>query len=156
MPEALPPTEAAALTSWPRRLARTCRSADLFAWKTRRPASGQRPLSGPSAFSRRPNSFAIDAIEEFAHDPELEEASIRFANGDDDGAEAGLLEVLQSPDGARIGHRSKPGVTALFDLYRASGKQDRFETAAIDFAEPLRGVPRRQWVCRFLNCGWVA
>ena len=30
--------------------------------------------------------FAID-VEEFAHDPELEEASIRFANGDKEGAE---------------------------------------------------------------------
>jgi ABC-type transporter Mla MlaB component len=84
--------------------------------------------------------FAID-VEEFAHDPELEEASIRFANGDDSGAEAGLLEVL-SPTGARIDH-DETWLT-LFDLYRATGQQERFETAAIDFAGRFgRSAP--QW-----------
>jgi len=84
--------------------------------------------------------FAID-VEEFAHDPELEEASIRFANGDDAGAEAGLMEVL-SPQGGRIDH-DETWLT-LFDLYRATGRQDRFETAAIDFAGRFgRSAP--QW-----------
>jgi len=84
--------------------------------------------------------FAID-VEEFAHDPELEEAAIRFANGDDAGAEAGLLEVL-GPQGGRIDH-DETWLT-LFDLYRATGRQDRFETAAIDFAGRFgRSAP--QW-----------
>ena len=84
--------------------------------------------------------FAVD-VEEFAHDPELEEASIRFANGDDKGAEAGLLEVL-GPKGSRVGH-DETWLT-LFDLYRATGQQDRFETAAIDFAGRFgRSAP--QW-----------
>jgi ABC-type transporter Mla MlaB component len=84
--------------------------------------------------------FAID-VEEFAHDPELEEASIRFANGDDEGAEAGLREVL-APEGARADH-DETWLT-LFDLYRAIGQQDRFEVAAIDFAARLgRSAP--QW-----------
>jgi ABC-type transporter Mla MlaB component len=84
--------------------------------------------------------FAID-VEEFAHDPELEEASIRFANGDDEGAEAGLREVL-APEGARADH-DETWLT-LFDLYRAIGQQDRFEVAAIEFAARLgRSAP--QW-----------
>jgi ABC-type transporter Mla MlaB component len=84
--------------------------------------------------------FAID-VDEFAHDPELEEASIRFANGDDAGAEAGLLEVL-APKGPRVDH-DETWLT-LFDLYRATGQQDRFETAAIDFAGRFaRSAP--QW-----------
>ncbi|MHB1121706.1 MAG: STAS domain-containing protein [Ramlibacter sp.] len=84
--------------------------------------------------------FAID-VEEFAHDPELEEAAIRFANGDDAGAEAGLLDVL-APQGARADH-DETWLT-LFDLYRATGQQDRFEAAAIDFAARLsRSAP--QW-----------
>ncbi len=84
--------------------------------------------------------FAID-VEEFAHDPELEEASIRFANGDDAGAEAGLMEVL-GPQGARSDHDET--WLSLFDLYRATGRQDRFETAAIDFAGRFgRSAP--QW-----------
>ena len=84
--------------------------------------------------------MAID-VGEIAHDPELEEASIRFANGDDAGAEAGLLEVL-SPQGGRIDH-DETWLT-LFDLYRATGQQDRYETAAIDFASRFgRSAP--QW-----------
>lgn len=65
-------------------------------------------------------------------DPELEEAAIRFANGDDAGAEAGLLAALQAPD-------LKPGLAdgwaaALFDLYRATGQQAAFDSLAIDYA----------------------
>jgi anti-anti-sigma regulatory factor len=74
--------------------------------------------------------FAMD-VDEVQHDPELEEAAIRFANGDDDGAEAGLLETL-----GQFGTRSQHEETwfAAFDLYRATGKSDRFESLAIDFA----------------------
>ena len=75
--------------------------------------------------------FALDVIDEVQHDPELEEAAIRFANGDDAGAEAGLLEAL-SPRGNR-GHHEETWFT-VFDLYRAIGQQDRFESMAIDFA----------------------
>jgi ABC-type transporter Mla MlaB component len=92
-----------------------------------------------SAFSAS-KQFAID-VEEFAHDPDLEEAAIRFANGDDAGAEAGLLEVL-SPQSSRIDHDDT--WLTLFDLYRATGQQNRFETAAIDFAGRFgRSAP--QW-----------
>ncbi len=99
-------------------------------------------MSEPAATSGFSASklFAID-VEEFAHDPELEEASIRFANGDDAGAEAGLLEVL-GPKGPRCDH-DETWLT-LFDMYRATGQQDRFETAAIDFAGRFgRSAP--QW-----------
>ncbi|MES2787258.1 MAG: STAS domain-containing protein [Pseudomonadota bacterium] len=108
------------------------------------PQSG--PASAPSGDSLNngftsSKLFAID-VDEFAHDPELEEASIRFANGDDAGAEAGLMEVL-GPHGARIDH-DETWLT-LFDLYRAIGQQDRFESAAIDFAGRFgRSAP--QWV----------
>jgi ABC-type transporter Mla MlaB component len=105
------------------------------------PPSG--PISEPGSASSQFSAsklFAID-VDEFAHDPELEEASIRFANGDDAGAEAGLLDVL-SPTGARIDH-DETWLT-LFDLYRATGRQERFETAAIDFAGRFgRSAP--QW-----------
>jgi anti-anti-sigma regulatory factor len=107
---------------------------------------GLSPLSpfGPSTDSSTGFSasklFAIE-IEEFAHDPELEEAAIRFANGDDEGAEAGLREVL-APNAARADH-DETWLT-LFDLYRAIGQQERFESAAIDFAGRLgRSAP--QW-----------
>ncbi len=106
------------------------------------PASGppSEPASGPSTGFSASKVFAID-VEEFAHDPELEEAAIRFANGDDAGAEAGLMEVL-GPKGSRIDH-DETWLT-LFDLYRAMGRQDRFEAAAIEFAGRFgRSAP--QW-----------
>ena len=75
--------------------------------------------------------MAVD-VAEVAHDAELEEASIRFANGDDAGAEAGLLEMLSSA-GSRVG--ASEIWMALFDLYRATAQQDKFETAALQFVE---------------------
>ncbi len=74
--------------------------------------------------------FALE-VDEVQHDPELEEAAIRFANGDDLGAEAGLLEVL-APHGSR--HHHEDTWCTVFDLYRATGQHDRFESLAIDFA----------------------
>ena len=104
------------------------------------PARGDSLPNSNSVFSAS-KLIAID-VEEFAHDPELEEAAIRFANGDDAGAEAGLLDVL-SPQGQRINH-DETWLT-LFDLYRATGQLDRYETAAIDFAGRFgRSAP--QWV----------
>jgi ABC-type transporter Mla MlaB component len=106
------------------------------------------PNKGDSIPSSNSNSvfsasklIAID-VDEFAHDPELEEAAIRFANGDDAGAEAGLMEVL-APTGTRINH-DETWLT-LFDLYRATGQLDRYEAAAIEFAGRFaRSAP--QWV----------
>ena len=76
--------------------------------------------------------FAVELSDDTT-DPDLEEAAIRFANGDDRGAEAGLLEVLK-----QHGQTSPAAViwtAALFDLYRATGQHERFENIAIDFAE---------------------
>ena len=66
-------------------------------------------------------------------DPELEEAAIRFANGDDAGAEASLLAALQADD---VNPDLADGwAAALFDLYRATGQQARFDSVAIDYAQ---------------------
>lgn len=113
--------------------------APASAAPTAREAAAAGTPSLPSMFSQS-KQFAIH-VEEFAHDPELEEASILFANGDDDGAEAGLMEVL-GPQGSRVNH-DETWLT-LFDLYRAIGRQERFEQAAIDFANRFgRSAP--QW-----------
>ncbi len=102
--------------------------------------AGSNDAGTPSGFSVS-KVFAID-VDEFAHDPELEEAAIRFANGDDDGAEAGLMEVL-GPGGTRTDH-DETWLT-LFDLYRATGRQQRYEEAALEFAARFgRSAP--QWI----------
>ena len=70
-------------------------------------------------------------IPDFVHAPELEEAAIRFANGDDAGAEAAILALLESEP-----EQADPSDTwmTLFDLYRATDQHDRFDTVGIDFA----------------------
>ncbi len=67
----------------------------------------------------------------YEHNPALEEAAIRFANGDVAGAEAALLAILRQ-DPVPPAHAE--AWAALFDLYRAANMQDRFDTEAIDFA----------------------
>ena len=84
---------------------------------------------------------AVETGEKMLHDTEVEEAAILFANGDDSGAEAGLLDILAS-GGTRTAH-AETWLT-LFDLYRATGQQEKFESAAIGFVERFnRSAP--QW-----------
>ena len=102
-------------------------------------ASAQSMEAGSSGFTYT-NMMAMD-VQEIAHDAELEEASISFANSDDAGAEATLLEML-APGGSRTGQSEV--WMALFDLYRATDRQEKFENAAIRFVQKFdRSAP--QW-----------
>ena len=111
------------------------------------PVSPATPTTPPSTdFGRSTlgfgatNYMAVD-VAELAHDAELEEAAISFANGDDASAEMVLLEML-SPAGTRV-HNLDTWM-ALFDLYRATDQKDKFENAAIDFVQRFdRSAP--QW-----------
>jgi hypothetical protein len=85
--------------------------------------------------------FSID-LGDSPVDPDTEEAAIRFANRDDAGAEAGLLAALRS-DKVRP-ESAKAWSAALFDLYRATGQQDKFERMAIECAERF-GQPAPSW-----------
>ena len=66
-------------------------------------------------------------------DPDLEEAAIRFANGDNAGTEEGLLNALRGGDVRR--DLAETWTSALFDFYRATGQQTRFDAIAIEYAE---------------------
>ena len=95
--------------------------------------------AGVSGFTAT-NMMALEVME-IAHDAELEEASIRYANGDDAGAEAGLLEMLAAGS-VRAGQSEAWMV--LFDLYRATDQQDKFENTATRFVQKFeRSAP--QW-----------
>ncbi|MFZ4286242.1 STAS domain-containing protein [Variovorax sp. HJSM1_2] len=72
-----------------------------------------------------------DAGPEFVHDPVLEEAAIHFANGDDEGAEDAILALIDQPP---AGSTLADIWLTLFDFYRATGRQDGFDSAGIDFA----------------------
>jgi hypothetical protein len=84
--------------------------------------------------------FAVE-VSEVVHDPELDEAVIAFANADFTQCE----EALQRITGAG-GDRSQHAETwlVLFDLYRATGQQQRFESLALDYAQQF-GWSAPQW-----------
>jgi ABC-type transporter Mla MlaB component len=78
-----------------------------------------------------------------AHDGALEEAVIRFAHGDDTGAEAILLQALASevaaPDETGpAAERDDSRWRALFDLYRATGDAAKFAAARMRYAQRMR------------------
>ncbi len=74
-------------------------------------------------------------------DHELEEAAIRFANGDAAGAEAALRALVSESEG-RSGDMDI--WLTLFDLYRCMGDANRFDEAAGEFAARFgRSAP--QW-----------
>ncbi|GAP35139.1 STAS domain-containing protein [Piscinibacter sakaiensis] len=80
-------------------------------------------------------------VSEAVHDPELDEAVIAYANGDDAHAERLLLSLIRA--GGPRSHHAETWMV-LFDLYRATGQQLAFEPLALEFAERLgRSAP--QW-----------
>ena len=79
--------------------------------------------------SRAPSIEMVDGMT----DGEMEEAAIRFANGDDAGAEAGLIAALKEPTASH--EQALRWGAALLDLYRATGQQMQFDRTAIVFAQ---------------------
>ena len=80
-------------------------------------------------------------LTEVAHDPELDEAVIAFANADFEQCEQSLA-TLTAAGGTRAQHPETWLV--LFDLYRAIGQQHKFENLALDYAEQF-GWSAPQW-----------
>ena len=101
------------------------------------PVSGRAPLAENTDFG---SSFAVE-VSEVVHDPELDEAVIAFANADFGPCE----DALQRITGVG-GERSQHAETwlVLFDLYRATGQQQRFESLALDYAQQF-GWSAPQW-----------
>ncbi len=84
--------------------------------------------------------FAVE-VSEVVHDPELDEAVIAFANADFTQCEEALQRITQA-SGARAQHAETWLV--LFDLYRATGQQQRFESLALEYAQQF-GWSAPQW-----------
>ncbi len=101
--------------------------------------AGLAPLdldTGPAALS---SQFA--ELSEVAHDPDLDEAVIAFANADFELCEQALAG-LTGAGGGRAHHAET--WLALFDLYRAIGQHHKFESLAIDYAQAF-GWSAPQW-----------
>jgi hypothetical protein len=74
--------------------------------------------------------FAVE-VSEVVHDPELDEAVIAFANADFNHCEQALT-MLCKAGAARYEHAETWHV--LFDLYRATGQQGKFDTLSMAYA----------------------
>ncbi len=118
--------------------------------KVARPAAA--PAPAPRAASLAPISLDMPAASEFGkafaqvsaevtHDPDLDEAVIAFANADFEQCEQSL-SGLTGPGGTRAQHAETWLV--LFDLYRATGQQHKFESLALDYAQQF-GWSAPQW-----------
>jgi hypothetical protein len=84
--------------------------------------------------------FGVE-VNEVAHDPELDEAVIAFANADFELCEQSLSSLTRT-GGGRSSHAETWLV--LFDLYRAIGQQPKFESLALDYAQQF-GWSAPQW-----------
>ncbi|MET3495692.1 STAS domain-containing protein [Variovorax boronicumulans] len=80
-----------------------------------------------------------------AHDGAMEEAVIRFAHGDDAGAEAILLQALAADappaaegEGDAVAERDENRWRTLFDLYRATGDAAKFAAARMRYAQRMK------------------
>ena len=121
-----PSGDAAGRGSGPCRSCRTC--ADDAQRRRRR--SGSMPQA--EAFGE---AFAV-AGSEVAHDPELDEAGARSPTPTSSSASRPL--GLTGPGGARS--QAAETWLILFDLYRATGQQHKFESLAIDYAQQFELV----------------
>lgn len=99
------------------------------------------PLDMPLSFTLAEPGGAPMEVQEVVHDPELDEAVIAFANADYDSSERALTELVR-PGGSRNLH----GETwlVLFDHYRATGAQGKFEVLAVEYAQQF-GLSAPQW-----------
>ena len=80
-------------------------------------------------------------VQEVVHDPELDEAVIAFANADYETSERSLTDLVK-PGGGR--HEHAETWLVLFDHYRATGAQGRFEALAVEYAQQFH-LSSPQW-----------
>lgn len=87
----------------------------------------------PSAPAAAPHAAAPD---ERLADPDLEDAAIRFANGDAQGAERTLRAALDTPASSGTARpQTEIWLRALLDLHRATGRQQPFEETAREYIQ---------------------
>ena len=104
------------------------------------PAAAAQPLNLNVATAAMAKPFAAEASE-VTHDPDLDEAVIAFANADFEQCE-NALGALVGQGGAR--EQNAETWLVLFDLYRATGQQHKFESLAMDYAQQF-GWSSPQW-----------
>lgn len=104
-------------------------------------SSAPRMSATPASIGGRLNDELDVHVMEVAHDPELDEAVIAFANADFDQCERCLLDLVQ-PGAPR--HDQPETWLVLFDFYRTLDLQQKFDNLAVSFAQKF-GVSAPQW-----------
>jgi ABC-type transporter Mla MlaB component len=126
----------------------------LFGAETPRPTGDDRGFD--------PTKLVASELNDNLSDPDLEEAAVRFANGDDAGAELVLLTALRAQKTLTVVAQAQ--AEALFDLYQSLGQQANFEREAANFARqfgcsasvwmPLSKAPEPQQAAQAQAMGW--
>ncbi|MFN3860799.1 MAG: hypothetical protein ACK4R2_04955 [Roseateles sp.] len=98
------------------------------------------PLDMPLSFTLAESAAPVE-VQEVVHDPDLDEAVIAFANADYESSERALTDLVR-PGGGRNLHSETWLV--LFDHYRATGAQGKFEALAVEYAQQF-GLSAPQW-----------
>ena len=102
------------------------------------PAAAAAPVSKPDRASVP--TLGVE-VSEVVHDPDLDETVIAFANADFAAAESALQQLTGT--GAPRAYHAETWLV-LFDLYRATGQQLRFESLALDYVQQF-GSSAPQW-----------
>jgi anti-anti-sigma regulatory factor len=105
---------------------------DEPAWEDvprRPPAAGLSAAEAEPEDAPEPAAAPVDA-------PVVEESAILYANGQQDAAEQMLLASL-----AGLGRTERQPWWMLFDLYQAGGREQAFESVAIDYASHFETSP---------------
>lgn len=96
----------------------------------------------PLQADSEPAASNLGASSQFAAETALDQAAIRFAHGDDAGAEAILLQAVAG-SGPYADHDET--WRALLDLYRATGDAEKFGAASTRYAQRFKR-PAPEWV----------
>ena len=107
---------------------------------TRCPASRRRRRGGDA--SAGPSTVSSDRPSRLVGNSAIEEASIRFAHGDDAGAETILLQAV-APGTPTAEHDDT--WRALLDFYRVVGDADKFAAMATRYTQCLKH-PAPEWI----------
>lgn len=109
------------------------------------PGHAPAPVAAAAASSSDADGAPPLLSSRLAHDGALEEAVIRFAHGDDAGAEAILLQALASEsapaaegENDAAAERDDSRWRTLFDLYRATGDAAKFAAARMRYAQRMK------------------
>lgn len=81
-------------------------------------------------------------LDDGTSDADLQDAAIRFAEGDYTGAESALISLMQASSASP--ESAQRCALALFDMYRATGQETSFDVVAIEYAQRY-GLSAPEW-----------